>query len=68
MKEVNTIFKAVFLKRLSCVIWWKSYERGLALKGQTLKKKKIVGNKAKTCAYQGVRNVRFSENFGKHPF
>ena len=44
----------------------------------------IVGNKAKvqiskrvfknrTCAYQGVRNVRFSENlacfvFFKHPF
>ena len=63
MKEVNT-------KRLSCVIWWKSYERRLALKGQTFKKKKkkIVGNKAKTCAYQGVRNVSFSENFGKHPF
>ena len=60
VKEVNT-------KRLSCVIWWKSYERRLALKRQTFKKN-IVGNKAKTCAYQGVRNVSFSENFGKHPF
>ena len=75
--SLKKIWTQVFYRFKSCsrcvwdLRWWESLTMGPS----TNPLKQFVGNKAKgrTCAYQGIRNVRFSQNlacfvFLKHPF